>query len=135
MRILLDTNIVLDVLLKRNPWVNTASIIWQAIDDKQIDGYIVACTLTDIFYIARRLTTQTAVQICLNAFHICPVEQETLEKALTLPGNDFEDNVQIASAIQSNLEAIITRDPSGFSATNVPIMAPDEFVTQHLRTS
>ena len=126
MRILLDTNVVLDVLLKRVPWVNAASTIWQAIDDKQIDGYIAACTLTDIFYIARRLTdkskAQAAVQVCLDAFHICPVEASTIEMALTLSGTDFEDNVQTAGAMQSNLEVIITRDPSGFEATTIPIM-------------
>lgn len=112
MRTLLDTNVVLDVLLKRSSWLKTSSAIWQAVDDEQIDGYIGACTLTDIFYIARRLTNKAkahaVIQVCLDAFHICPVKQNTLEMALTLPGKDFEDNVQIASAMQSNLEVIIT---------------------------
>ena len=54
-RILLDTNVVLDVLLKREPWVSDASVIWQANDEGRLVGYLMASALTDIFYIACRL--------------------------------------------------------------------------------
>lgn len=56
MRVLLDTNVVLDVLLKRQPFVEQASALWQACDEGQLVGYITASSLTDIFYIARRIT-------------------------------------------------------------------------------
>ena len=49
MRILFDTNIILDVLLNREPWVNQAQAIWQANDEGRISGYLVASTVTDIF--------------------------------------------------------------------------------------
>ena len=49
MRILLDTNVVLDVLLKREPWVSEASAIWQANDDGRLVGHLMASALTDIF--------------------------------------------------------------------------------------
>lgn len=82
--------------------------------DRQIPT---ASSLTDIFYVARRITdisqAQQAVRICLQAFEICPVDRRGLELALTLPGSDFEDNLQIASALLSGLDAIVTRDPSG----------------------
>lgn len=54
MRVLVDTNIILDDLLEREPFVRDAKALLQAIEDQQIQGYITATTLTDIFYIARK---------------------------------------------------------------------------------
>jgi predicted nucleic acid-binding protein len=64
MRVLLDTNVLLDVLLKRDPWVTESSAVWQAHDEGQIVGHVMACAIADIFYIARRLT---AVEIARTA--------------------------------------------------------------------
>ena len=70
MRILLDTNVVLDVLLKRDPWQADASAIWLAIDGGSITAYLTASSVTDIFYVARRLTdivrARQSVQVCLE---------------------------------------------------------------------
>jgi predicted nucleic acid-binding protein len=134
MRVLFDTNVVLDVLLSRDPWVAQSSAVWQANDEGQIVGYIVACTIADIFYIARRLTTletaRAAVRICLEAFKVCVVDMQALEHAEVLPGSDFEDNLQIACASFADLEAIVTRDKSGFQAASMPILTPTELLTE-----
>ncbi len=134
MRILLDTNIVLDALLDRQPWAAKAAIIWQASDEGQIVGYIVASTLTDIFYIARRLsdleTARKAIRLCLETFEICSVDRQALEQAYALSGNDFEDNLQIACAHIANLDAIVTRDSAGFKATTIPVLTPTEMAAQ-----
>ncbi len=136
MEILLDTNIILDVLLNREPWVKSAGLIWRAIDEKLLTGYIAACTLADIAYIAQRLkdqaTARIAVDICLQTFEICPVDRRTVDEAIQLPGRDFEDNVQIACAILSGVAAIVTRDCAGFQATPIPVLSPDEFVQTYL---
>ncbi|HLB46163.1 MAG TPA: PIN domain-containing protein [Anaerolineales bacterium] len=95
MRVLLDTNVVLDVLLRRDPWLKEA--LWQANDDSRLVGYISASTLTDIFYVARKLAgldaARRAVRICLDAFEICPIDRSTLELAAALSGADFKDNL------------------------------------------
>lgn len=136
MEVLLDTNVVLDVLLNREPWVKSASIIWQAIDEKRIAGCIAACTLADIAYIAQRLKDQTtarvALDLCLQTFEICPVDRRTVDEAMQLPGKDFEDNVQIACAIFAGVAVIVTRDSAGFQATTIPALSPDEFVETYL---
>jgi hypothetical protein len=84
MRVLLDTNVLLDVLLKRDPWVIESSAAWQAHDEGQVVGHVMACAITDIFYIARRLagleTAHTAARICLEAFEICAVDHQALER-------------------------------------------------------
>lgn len=134
MRVLLDTNIVLDVLLKRQPWVKEAAAIWQANDEGRLDGYIVATTLTNIFYIARKLsnlnTARVAVRTCLEAFEICIVDRAALEQAETLSGSDFEDNLQIACASLAGLDAIVTRDPAGFKTSVIPIFTPADLLKQ-----
>lgn len=134
MRVLLDTNVLLDVLLKRDPWVTESSAVWQAHDEGQVVGHVMACAITDIFYIARRLagleTAHTAVRICLEAFEICAVDHQALEQAQALPGTDFEDNLQIACASLAGLDAIVTRDKKGFKAAAMPVLTPTELLTR-----
>lgn len=131
-RVLLDTNILLDVLLFREPWVKQASAIWQANDEGKITCYVNASTVTDVYYIARRAagseTAQEAVDTCLKSFEICTVDRNALEQARQLSDDDFEDNLQIACATISGLEAIVTRDHSGFQAATIPVLSPDEFL-------
>ena len=128
MRVLLDTNMLLDVLLDRAPFVTDSSAIWAACDGGRLVGVIPASTLTDIFYIARRATdratARVAVGLYLAAFDICPVDRMTIEQATALPGDDFEDNVQLACAIIAGLDAVVTRNDRDFSASPIPILTP-----------
>lgn len=135
MRVLFDTNVVLDVLLRRAPWHIDADVMWQANDAGRITAYISSTTVTDIWYIARRLpsgpdTGLRAVQTCLAAFTICPVSRSTLEVALSLPGSDFEDHVQVACVLQEALDAIVTRDAAGFRGMPCTIFTPPELVAR-----
>jgi predicted nucleic acid-binding protein len=126
--VLLDTNVVLDVLLERPAWVTDAKTIWQAIDDGQLVGYITAVSLTNIFYIARRLkgleAAHAGVRICLEAFEICTINRQLLEQASRLSTSDFEDNLQVACAEAYGLDAIVTRDPVGFRSASIPVLSP-----------
>jgi predicted nucleic acid-binding protein len=134
MRLLLDTNVLLDVLLNRDPWVTESSAVWRAHDEAHAVGHITACALADVFYIARRLTeletAHLAIDVLLAAFEICAVDRQVLEQAQALPGNDFEDNVQIACATLAGLDAIVTRDKSGFQGTTIPALTPAEILAQ-----
>src|SRR5688572_26864984 len=100
MQALLDTNVILDVLLKREPWVGDSGAIWRAHDAGRLRGHVMASAITDIFYVARKLVgvepARKAVATCLAAFWICGVDRAALELAQALPGNDFEDNLQMA---------------------------------------
>ena len=128
MRVLIDTNIVLDVLLSRQPFAADSDRVWQANEEGRITGYITATTLTDIFYIARKEVgldkAHAAVLVCLDAFEVCPVDKPTLRAASALPGNDFEDNLQIACLKIAGLDAFVTRDKGDFSNANVPVLTP-----------
>ena len=134
MKVLIDTNIILDVLLDRAPFANEASAIWAACDAGQISGVLAATTLTDIFYIARRATNtataQIAVGLCLATFAICAIDRAALERAASLPGADFEDNVQLACALNAGLDAIVTRNNRDFGAAPIPVLTPVALLAQ-----
>lgn len=134
MRVLFDTNVVLDVLLRREPWAKEAAAVWQANDEGRIVGYILASALTDVFYIACRHkgleAARVAIHTCLEAFEICAVDRQTLEQADALPGDDFEDNLQIAGASIAGLDAIVTRNKADFKAATIPALAPAELLAQ-----
>lgn len=110
-RVLFDTNVVLDALLERAPWVTEAAACWRASDDGLIMGCLTATSLTDIFYVGRKqkglIGAREAVRVCLDAFVICTVDRQSLEQAIDLPGGDFEDNLQIVCASLADLEAIL----------------------------
>lgn len=133
MRVLIDTNIVLDFLLQREPFTQDAELIFQAIDSGQIIGYVTATTLTDIFYISRKHTrsveqARQAVLETLTAMVICPVNRAVLESAFRSGLADFEDAVQIFSAVDQELDAILTRDAKGFLSSSIPVLSTQELL-------
>lgn len=132
MQILMDTSVVLNVLLRRTPWQAEAALVWQAIDEGRVMGWLSASTLTDIFYIVRRASNlqaaQDCVRLCLKTFAIGTVNRATLEAAVDLPGTDFEDNLQIACATLAGLDAIVTRDQQGFRDSSTPAITPAELL-------
>ncbi len=105
MKVLVDLNVVLDVILQRQPWLNSSQAIWDANCRGRIDGYLVATSLTNLFYIARRVIgsdqARLAVRTCVQSFSILGVDKSVLQRADALPGVDFEDNVQLAAAVSS----------------------------------
>lgn len=134
MKVLLDTNVVLDVLLAREPFLADSKAVWQACDDGRLNGYILASAVTDIYYIARKSvgadTARKAVEICLTAFVMCPVNQAVLEQALQLSGSDFEDNVQIAAATQCGMDVIVTRNPNDFAHAPLAVVTPNALLAE-----
>jgi predicted nucleic acid-binding protein len=132
-RVLIDTNIVLDFLLQREPFSQDAEFLFQAIDAGQITGYVTATTLTDIFYISRKRTcsveqARQAVSEILTAMVICPIDRAVLESAFNSGLVDFEDAVQIFGAVAQGLDAILTRDSKGFLSSPIPVMSVQELL-------
>jgi predicted nucleic acid-binding protein len=136
-RVLVDTNIVLDFLLQREPFSQDAELLFQAIDSGQVIGYVTATTLTDIFYISRKHTlsieqARQAVSETLTVMVICPVNRAVLESAFKSGLADFEDAVQIFCAVEQGLDAILTRDAKGFLSSSIPVLSIQELL-QRLR--
>jgi len=131
-RYLLDTSVLLDLLLNRSPWAADAVVLWDAHRQSQIRVLAAAFSLPTIFYIVRKQggvsAARTAVQACLTTLDIAPVDQATLLAAQALAGVDFEDDLQIACALQAGVNAIVTRDPRGFAACPISVLTPTDVV-------
>ncbi len=118
MKIPLDTNIVLDVLLDRAEWLAEAETIWRASSDGRLLSHVTASSITDIYNISRRLVgferARQGVRRCLDHLEIVGVRGQLLEAAFAREGRDFEDDLQIACASDNQLDAILTRNPTDF---------------------
>ena len=133
MRVLLDTNIVLDVLLARQPFVNTAAELFGMIEGSQFHGLLCATTITTIDYLLMqsmpRRDAHKAVSKLLELFEIAPVNRAVLEEALKSSISDFEDAVIEQAARLAGAEVIITRNQKDFRQSSLRILGPDEFLS------
>lgn len=132
MKILLDTNVILDLLLDRSPFNSAAEWLFSQIERGRFEGYIGGTTVTTIFYlISKSLNKEAAIEHIeklLQLFAVAPVNRLVLHSALLLNFTDFEDAVLHEAAIHAGVEAIITRDPKGFSRAKIHTYMPDEFI-------
>jgi predicted nucleic acid-binding protein len=133
-KILIDTNVILDLLLEREPFVETAIALFQKIEQGNLEGYVAATTITNIFYIIRktegREVALAAIHRLLIGLQFCAVDRQTIETALSLKLKDFEDSIQLACANLNQLDAIVTRDQKDFVDSTLPIYSPTELLNQ-----
>ena len=112
MRVLIDTNVVLDFLQGREPFAENAVQLFERIDTGEIEGFIAATTITNIYYIVRKfagaIVAQDAITQILTNLNICAVDRDILEQAILLNFSDFEDAVQYICGVRHNVNAIVT---------------------------
>src|SRR5262245_51245987 len=132
MRVLLDTNVLLDSILQRPPWHKEADAVFQAATLGQVDCAATTLSLATVFYVSRKAvgttTARAAVRKCVSAFEILPIDKQSLLDADTLAGNDFEDNILIAAAVTASLAAIVTRNVTDFAHSPIPVWEPAELL-------
>ena len=136
MRVLLDTNIVVDVLQRREPWFADGKQIFYAIANKQIIGCITAKEAADIHFFSRKQFSgqenvdAKARQVMTKLYALFELI-DTLcidcQNALAIENNDYEDAIMIESAARAGLDGIVTRNPDHFHASAVPVYSPSEF--------
>ncbi|MDR3327395.1 MAG: PIN domain-containing protein [Prevotellaceae bacterium] len=130
---LIDTNVILDFLLERQPFCVEAKAVFQNLEDDKIRGYITASSVTDIFYLLKKeLGRQNAVQCILELIEIVDilgVDKIIISNALQLGLSDFEDAVQAQTAIENGIEIIITRNAKDFQQlASMEILSPSELI-------
>jgi predicted nucleic acid-binding protein len=130
-RVLFDTNVVLDVLLDRAPHVDAASRLFTLVDNGRVEGLICATTATTVHYLAakglgQRRARELVGQL-LDLFAVAPVDRDVLHAALALELPDYEDAV-LHEAARRVGAGIVTRDRTGFANATVPVFAPRELL-------
>jgi predicted nucleic acid-binding protein len=134
MRVLLDTNVVLDFLTDRAPFADAAAAVWEANRTGQIETYVSAITPVNVFYIVRKLKgaeeARRVVEGLLAECRVAMIDSRVLQDALSLPLKDYEDAVQHASATNNQLDCLVTRDPKDYAQATLPILSPSALLIQ-----
>jgi predicted nucleic acid-binding protein len=134
MRALVDTNIVLDVLLDREPFVTDSLKVWTAADAGDFVACISAFSIPTIHYICQRAAGRAradqAVDVCLKAFEVCSLYRECIIAARRMGGGDFEDNLQVACAITDFVPVIVTRNLADFANRPIRALSPADFLKE-----
>lgn len=132
MRVLLDVNIILDLLLDREGFAEEAVTIWEANNSSKIEIFIAAITPTILFYVARKKKgleiARQYIEDILAATQVCPLSRQIFLQATKLPFKDFEDAVQVASAMYSKLDCIVTRDLKDYKNSTLQVYSPSDFI-------
>ena len=129
-RLLIDVNVILDVLLDRPPHADSASLVWEAVEQGRAEGLLSAHALTTVHYLnAKAMGTRMAADATaalLSVFGVAPVDERVLRTALALRWRDYEDAVTAAAAERSKCSVIVSRNPRDFKRSPVRVLAPAE---------
>lgn len=132
MKLLLDTNVVLNVMLDRKPHVAASARVVAAAELGRFDASLCATTITTIHYLATKAlgAKQAAREITrlLEIFRIAPVTEVVLKAALQTKTTDYEDAVLFEAARAAGMDGIVTRNADDFPKTNLPIYFPVDVV-------
>ena len=133
-KLLIDTNVILDLLAKRNPFYQSSAHIFSLADKNKLKLSISSLSIANTNYVLARLKTASEAREILRRFrvlvNIVSLNDKIIDLALNDSRfNDFEDGLQYYSAIENNLDIILTRDLKGFKGSKIPVMTPDEYLT------
>lgn len=133
MKILFDTNVILDVMLDRKPFAEAAGELMSLVECKKISGLLCATTVITIHYLSTRVLgsakAQNRIRDLTMLFEIAAVNSAVIEDALVSNFSDFEDAVLYQAARHSGAKAIVTRDVKGFKRSELPVYSPGEMLT------
>jgi predicted nucleic acid-binding protein len=138
-KVLLDTNIVVDVALERQPFVENSEAVISLVEQRQIEGYISASSFGDLYYIIRKekgreLALEFLREI-VTVCQICTVDTAAINIALSTNFRDFEDAIQYSTAVVNQLDGIVTRNPQDFPVTIPRILTPDQLIAELTHSS
>ena len=132
MKVLFDTNVILDVLLDREPFVYDSLYLLSKVEQSEITGFVCATTITTIHYLASKtLGADQAlrhINSLLSLFVIAPVNRIVIENAINSKFNDFEDAVLHAAAQHAGAKYIVTRNSIDFKKSQLSVFEPPELV-------
>ena len=141
MRVLVDTNVVVDALQRREPWFQDGAFIFRAVANKQIDGFLTAKQIADLHFFSKKqfkgeenvdVKARQIIRKLLSLFNLIDTLGLDCQNALEIENGDYEDAMMIETAAREGVDGIITRNTTHFTAGTVPVYTPDEFVSRYL---
>ena len=132
LRALIDLNVILDVLQRREPFYDGSARVLAAAEIGSIEGWVAAHSLTTLFYLLARYQSAEKARVALTDLliflSVATVDQVVIEQALNLPYPDFEDAVQMMAAVRSGAQYLVTRNVRDYSMGPLPVLQPAELL-------
>jgi predicted nucleic acid-binding protein len=131
-RVFLDTDVILDLLLRREPFFAAAADLFLAVQDGRIEGCVSPLIFSNLFYILRQQMPATESLAALRKLkllvRVLPVDEKILDLALASSFKDFEDALQYYTALTQDLQAVVTRNKRDYRESRLPVLDPRECV-------
>lgn len=133
MKILFDINIILDVMLIRERFINSALQLLVEVEKKNIYGFLCESSITTIHYLIEsekntKLANEKVAEL-LKIFNLSSIDKTIFESALSSKITDFEDAVIHESALRQEIDGIVTRNIKDFKHSKISVYDPDELLT------
>jgi predicted nucleic acid-binding protein len=131
MRLMIDTNIFLDVLTRREPFFSPSKAVLELCEGKKVQGFLSASSVTDIFYLIRRQyhdaeLAYRALGSILDIVKVLTVTNDDVLNAYLARAADFEDCLLATCAKSNHCEAIVTRNKKDFLTFGITLLSPEE---------
>jgi predicted nucleic acid-binding protein len=127
-RVLFDLNILLDVLQERKEFYDFSARLLACAETGLIQGWLAAHSVTTLFYLITKDCSPEQARVSITSLlqflKIAPVDQNTIEQALNLPYRDFEDAVQVVSALQIHADYLVTRNLRDYQPAPLTVIQP-----------
>jgi len=131
-RVMIDLNVILDVLQGREPFYKASAALLGAVETGQLEGFVAAHSITTLYYLIQKgkssSDARATITNLLQFLKIAPVDQSTIEQSLNLDYRDFEDSVQMISAVQCRADFLITRNVKDYLPALLPVIQPVDFL-------
>lgn len=132
-KVFIDTNVLLDLLLERQPWVLQASILFSMADRKEIELLCCSLSFATATYLMQRLKYErkeiiSKLSIAKSLCTVTTIDAHVIDRTLQSDFPDLEDAMQYYSALASNAEVILTRNMKDFATANILVQSPIEFI-------
>lgn len=133
MKLMIDTNILLDVMIHREPFFDDSKAILKLCEDHEVTGFVSASAVTDIFYITRKALgnledTYRVISNILNIVKILTVTNEDVVSAFQVKAKDFEDCLMATCAKSNKCDGIVTRNKKDFLGFGITLYSPEEIL-------
>ncbi len=133
MKVLVDTNVIIDALTSREPYKEDAEQIFMLTANRIEDMYITASSATDVYYLVRKYlhSTEQAKSVMTKLyelFHILDVTASDCKEALLTEMSDYEDSVISCCAARNHIDYIVTRNIKDYEKSKVQAILPDQLL-------
>jgi len=138
MRVLVDTNVVVDTLQRREPWFQDGAFIFHAVANKQIDGFLTAKQIADLHFFSKKqfrgeenvdVKARQIIRKLLSLFNLIDTLGLDCQNALEIENGDYEDAILVKSAIRSGIDCIVTRNADHFKDIPLQVYSPKQFIS------